>query len=120
MPSEPLLMTATLMGMPSIAQVVSSWLVIWKQPSPSMAHTNESGMPTFAPIAAGTAKPLVPRPPELIHVFGCSYRTTGDPHVGGCPPPATYRVPGPAIAPIRGITRCGDPSPSGSSPYPSG
>ena len=26
---------------------------------------------TCAPIAAGTAKPIVPRPPELIHVRGC-------------------------------------------------
>ena len=72
MPSDWLLMTAILTGMPSIAQVVSSWLVIWKQPSPSTAHTNASGRPTFAPIAAGTAKPIVPRPPELIQVFGFS------------------------------------------------
>ena len=48
-------MTATLIGMPSIAQVASSWLVIWKQPSPSIAQTSASGRPTLAPIAAGTA-----------------------------------------------------------------
>ena len=48
-------MTATLMGMPSSAHVASSWLVIWKHPSPSMAQTRVSGSPTFAPIAAGTA-----------------------------------------------------------------
>ena len=47
-------MTATFTGMPSMAQVASSWLVIWKQPSPSMAHTVVSGRPTLAPIAAGT------------------------------------------------------------------
>jgi hypothetical protein len=29
-------------------------LVIWKQPSPSMAQTSLSGAPTLAPIAAGT------------------------------------------------------------------
>src|ERR687889_51315 len=52
MPSDSLLMTATLIGMPSIAQVASSWLVIWKQPSPSIAHAVVSGRPTFAPIAA--------------------------------------------------------------------
>ena len=46
-------MMATLIGMPSIAQVASSWLVIWKQPSPSIAHTVASGRPTLAPIAAG-------------------------------------------------------------------
>ena len=72
MPSDSLLITATLIGMSLIAQVASSWLVIWKQPSPSIAHTVVSGMPTLAPIAAGTAKPMVPRPPELIQVFGFS------------------------------------------------
>lgn len=72
MPSDSLLMTATLIGMSLIAQVASSWLVIWKQPSPSIAHTVVSGRPTFAPMAAGTAYPMVPRPPELIQVFGCS------------------------------------------------
>ncbi len=65
-------MIATLIGMSLIAQVASSWLVIWKQPSPSMAHTVLSGTPTLAPIAAGTANPMVPRPPELIHEFGFS------------------------------------------------
>ena len=65
-------MIATLIGMPSMAQVASSWLVIWKQPSPSIAQTVASGRPTLAPIAAGTAKPIVPSPPELIQVPGCS------------------------------------------------
>ena len=72
MPSAELLITATLIGMPSSAQVASSWLVIWKQPSPSIAHTVRSGSPTLAPIAAGTAKPMVPRPPELTHARGRS------------------------------------------------
>ena len=48
-------MMATLMGMLLIAQVASSWLVIWKQPSPSMAQTVASGRPALAPMAAGTA-----------------------------------------------------------------
>ena len=43
MPSDWLLITATLIGMPSSAQVASSWLVIWKQPSPSIAQTVLSG-----------------------------------------------------------------------------
>jgi hypothetical protein len=55
MPRLPLLITATFTGMPSMAQVASSWLVIWKQPSPSMAHTVVSGQPYLAPMAAGTA-----------------------------------------------------------------
>ena len=48
-------MTATLIGMPSIAQVASSWLVIWKQPSPSIAQTVGVRPAILAPIAAGTA-----------------------------------------------------------------
>ena len=72
MPSDSLLMIATLIGMSLMAQVASSWLVIWKQPSPSTDQTVVSGRPTLAPIAAGTEKPMVPRPPELIQVPGCS------------------------------------------------
>ena len=72
MPSDSLLMIATLIGMSLIAQVASSWLVIWKHPSPSTAHTTLSGMPTLAPIAAGTAYPMVPSPPELSQVLGFS------------------------------------------------
>ena len=72
MPSDSLLMIATLIGMSLIVQVASSWLVIWKHPSPSMAQTVASGRATFAPIAAGTAYPIVPRPPELIQVRGFS------------------------------------------------
>ena len=65
-------MMATLMGMSLMAQVASSWLVIWKHPSPSIAHTVASGRPAFAPMAAGTAYPMVPRPPELSQVPGFS------------------------------------------------
>ena len=53
-----------------MAQVASSWAVIWKQPSPSMATTSSPGRPTWAPMAAGTAKPIVPAPPELIQLRG--------------------------------------------------
>ena len=70
MPRKPLLKISTLIGRCSIAQVASSWAVIWKQPSPSMATTSSPGLPTCAPIAAGTAKPIVPRPPELIQLRG--------------------------------------------------
>ena len=58
----------TLIGTFSTVAVTSSWAVIWKQPSPSTAHTRRSGMPTFAPMAAGIEKPMVPSPPELTHV----------------------------------------------------
>ena len=43
MPRLWLLITAILTGIPSRAQVTSSWLVIWKQPSPSIPQTIESG-----------------------------------------------------------------------------
>ena len=55
-------------GICSALAVTSSCAVIWKQPSPSMAQTVRSGRPTLAPMAAGTAKPMVPAPPELTHV----------------------------------------------------
>src|SRR6187399_66950 len=87
MPSDELLMIATLMGISLSAQVTSSWLVIWKQPSPSMAHTVLSGTPTCAPIAAGTEKPMVPRPPELIHVLGWVYLMNCAAHIWCWPTP---------------------------------
>ena len=59
---------AILTGIRSAVAVTSSWAVIWKQPSPSMAQTVLSGRPTLAPMAAGTAKPMVPAPPELTQV----------------------------------------------------
>ena len=68
MPRYALLRIATFTGMRSADAVTSSCAVIWKQPSPSTAHTIRSGRPTFAPIAAGTEKPIVPSPPEFTHV----------------------------------------------------
>ena len=68
-------------GMCSADIVTSSWAVIWKEPSPSIAQTMRSGRPTLAPIAAGTAKPIVPSPPELTQVRGCSKRQNCDAHI---------------------------------------
>ena len=45
-------------------------MFIWTEPSPAMQMTGRSGQPTFAPIAAGSPKPIVPRPPEMIHGAG--------------------------------------------------
>jgi hypothetical protein len=64
-------------------------LVIWKQPSPSIAHTVASGLPTLAPIAAGTAYPIVPAPPELSQVCGFSYEMNCEAHIWCWPTPAT-------------------------------
>ena len=46
--------------------VASSDWVIWKPPSPTMAHTFLSGFANWAPMAAGKPKPMVPAPPLLI------------------------------------------------------
>ena len=52
-------------------------------------QTVESGQPTLAPIAAGTAKPIVPRPPELIQVLGRSNCTKWVAHIWCWPTPET-------------------------------
>ena len=63
-------MMATLMSMPSCAMVASSAIVIWKPPSPTTTHTSASGRAILAPIAAGSAKPIVPRPPDVMSERG--------------------------------------------------
>ena len=65
-------MMATLTFTPSCAAVDSSACVIWKPPSPTIAHTSASGRAILAPIAAGRPKPIVPRPPEVMSVRGAS------------------------------------------------
>src|SRR4029450_2374741 len=60
MPRWPLLRMKTLIGIRSMVQVASSWAVIWKQPSPSMATTSYSGRRTLAP--PGPAPGEAPRP----------------------------------------------------------
>ena len=70
MPSFLLSSSAIFTGIRSAARVISSWLVIWKPPSPQIAHVSADGLPRAAPIAAGTAKPIVPRPPELMWLWG--------------------------------------------------
>ena len=90
-----------------MAQVASSWLVIWKHPSPSMDHTVVSGRPTFAPIAAGTEKPIVPRPPELIHLRGWAKWKYCAAHIW-CWPTSEVTIASPPVASKRAWTmRCG-------------
>ena len=85
---------ATLTGIPSVRAVTSSWAVIWKQPSPSMHQTVRSGRPTLAPMAAGTPKPMVPAPPELIQVPGSSKCQNCAAHIWCWPTPEVTIVPG--------------------------
>ena len=82
-------MTANTTGMSCCTAAAISWKVIWKQPSPSIATTGRSGTPTLAPIAAGTAKPIVPSPPELIHWRGRVHGISCDAHIWCWPTPAT-------------------------------
>ena len=65
-------MIATLMSICSCTIVASSHIVIWKPPSPTTTHTSLSGHASLAPIAAGSAKPIVPRPPDVMSVRGLS------------------------------------------------
>ena len=66
-------MIATLMSRFSCAIVASSGIVIWNPPSPTTTQTSASGRAIFAPIAAGSAKPIVPRPPDVISERGSSW-----------------------------------------------
>ncbi|MNG38514.1 hypothetical protein D3C84_1262540 [compost metagenome] len=65
-----MLMEMILMGTPYCRQVESSWMFICTEPSPVTQHTTASGLANWAPMAAGMPKPMVPRPPELIHWRG--------------------------------------------------
>ena len=100
-------MIRTLIGSFSIAQVASSCAVIWKQPSPSIATTRSPGRPTCAPIAAGTAKPIVPRPPELIHDRGLVKVKCWAACIWCWPTPDTTMASPPVSADSRSITCCG-------------
>ena len=53
-PSFLLSISAIFTGIRSAASVISSWMVIWKPPSPTTAQVSLSGRPSAAPIAAGT------------------------------------------------------------------
>src|SRR5215203_3093426 len=72
---------ATLMSSPSWAMVANSGMVIWKPPSPATTHTSASGRATLAPIAAGRAKPMVPRPPDVMSERGLVVVVLGLPHL---------------------------------------
>src|SRR5438034_10827367 len=53
--------------------VAISAMFIWKPPSPEMAHTVPLGRARCTPIAAGTANPIAPRPPDVMCELGCWY-----------------------------------------------
>ena len=82
-------MIANLIGQSYSAIVASSCSVIWKPPSPQIDHTVSLGAATCAPIAAGTSKPIVPRPPEVMKLFGLSYQKYCAAHIWCWPTPVT-------------------------------
>ena len=96
-----------MIGIRSTDAVTSSWAVIWKQPSPSIAHTVRSGRPTLAPIAAGIEKPIVPRPPELTHVYGSLNFQYCDDHIWCWPTPEARIVPSGAASRSFSRQNCG-------------
>src|SRR6266853_1243959 len=54
----------------SCSIVAISAMFIWNPPSPEIAHTGSFGRARRTPIAAGTANPIAPRPPDVMCVFG--------------------------------------------------
>ncbi len=95
-----------------MVQVASSCAVIWKEPSPSIAITSSSGRPTLAPMAAGTAKPMVPAPPELIHERGRENRKYCDAYIWCWPTPEVSTALPAVSADTRSTTYCGLRRPS--------
>ena len=54
--------------------VASSWMLMRSEPSPVSTTTGVSGFARAAPMAAGTEKPMVPRPPEVRKLRGAADR----------------------------------------------
>ena len=66
MPRYLLSTTTILIGSPNRFTVASSWIFIWKPPSPEIETTFLFGLPNCTPMAAGKAKPIAPKPPEVM------------------------------------------------------
>ncbi len=57
-------------GVPDRTAAWSSCIVWRKSPSPQTATTSRSGSASWAPIAAGSVKPIVEKPPDVRWVRG--------------------------------------------------
>ena len=68
MPRQLLLRIISFTGRLFSRMVASSWMFICTEPSPAMHTTRLSGLPAWAPMAAGRPKPMVPAPPLLRKV----------------------------------------------------
>mmetsp|Transcript_38010 Transcript_38010/g.74757 ORF Transcript_38010/g.74757 Transcript_38010/m.74757 type:complete len:217 (-) Transcript_38010:1079-1729(-) len=69
------------------AAVAISIPVIEKEASPSISITILSGRATLTPMAAGSPKPIVPRPPDVRNVLGYLQRKCCAAHIWCCPTP---------------------------------
>ena len=74
-------MIANLIGSSYSTQVANSCIVIWKPPSPQIDQTRSFGFPNWAPIAAGTSKPIVPSPPEVMKLARLSLQKCCAAHI---------------------------------------
>src|SRR4051812_50044575 len=92
-------MMKTFTGMPFSVQVASSCAFIWMDPSPVIRQVVTSGQATAAPIAAGSPKPIVPRPPELIQRRGLGKGEDCALHIW-CWPTAGGGVQSPPLGPL--------------------
>jgi hypothetical protein len=63
-------MSAMVKGTSFRTAVASSCEFICNDPSPAMLTTCASGFPIFAPMEAGSPKPMVPSPPEEMNCRG--------------------------------------------------
>ena len=103
-----------LIGRPYWRQVDSSWMHIWMLASPVTQHTSASGCASCTPIAAGSPKPMVPRPPELIQRRGRSNLYSCATHIW-CWPTSEVTKAAPSVRRYRrSTTYCGLIGPSGS------
>src|SRR5829696_868087 len=92
---------------PNSLIVASSWMFIWMPPSPAMTHTGSSGWAKATPIAAGSAKPIVPRPPLVMWLLALVNSKNWAAHIWCCPTSVTSRRSGPAAAFMASITCIG-------------
>ena len=78
----------------------------------ALPSTMRSGLPTLAPIAAGTEKPMVPRPPELIQVYGWLNFQRCAVHIWCWPTPDATIVSSGVLSRSVSMTYCGFNGPS--------
>ena len=89
MPWVRLLTISILSGSRLRATVWSSWMLVWKPPSPATSTTGRPAEPNDAPIAAGRPKPIEPSPPEVRKRWSGSRSSDWAAHIWCWPTSAT-------------------------------